>query len=107
MYKNNNTVYGKVSLLFALVVTISACSTVTVRPQGGTKDSSKADYIDSKPFYFGGPIGMHKVDVNEACEGNEVTQMQTVSTSSDWFFSVITLGIYTPRTAKVWCEEEQ
>jgi len=107
MYKRNNSVYGKVGLLLLLTTAIAACSTVTIRPQGGVKDSSRADYIDSKPFYLGGPIGKHKVDVNEVCEGKEVTQMQTVTTSSDWFFSVITFGIYTPRTAKVWCEEGQ
>lgn len=107
MYKKSNTRYKKIGLLLLLTTVITACSTVTIRPKGGTKDNSRADYIDSKPFYFGGPIGMHKVNVNEACEGNEVTQMQTVTTSSDWIFSLITLGIYTPRTAKVWCEGEQ
>ncbi len=106
MHKKNNTVYRKIGMLLLVITAISACSTVTIRPQGGSKDSSQADYIDSKPFYFGGPIGKHKVDVNKACEGKEVTQMQTVTTSSDWFFSLITLGIYTPRTAKVWCEED-
>lgn len=98
--------YRKVALLFLLISLVTACSTVTIRPQGGVKDSSQADYIDSKPFYFGGPIAKHKVNVNEVCEGSEVTQMQTVTTASDWFFSIITLGFYTPRTAKVWCEEE-
>lgn len=99
-------VFQKIGLVLLLAAIVSACSTVTVRPYGGPKDRSQADYIDSKPFYLGGPIGKHKVDVNEACEGKEVTQMQTLTTSSDWFLSIITLGIYTPRTAKVWCEEE-
>ncbi len=99
-------VYQKIGTVLLLAITISACSTVTIRPYGGAKDRSQADYIDSKAFYLGGPIGKHKVDVNEACEGREVTQMQTVTTSSDWFLSIITLGVYTPRTAKVWCEEE-
>jgi hypothetical protein len=105
MYNRNKTVFRKIGLLLLLATVASACSTVTIRPKGGMKDSSQADYIDSKPFYLGGPIGKHKVDVNEVCEGNEVTQMQTVMTSSDWFFSLITLGLYTPRTARVWCEE--
>lgn len=107
MHKNSKKVCRNLGLLLVLTTVISACSTVTIRPHGGLKDSSPADYIDSKPFYFGGPIGVHKVDVNQACEGREVTQMQTVMSSSDWFFSIITFGIYTPRTAKVWCEDMQ
>lgn len=107
MYKKSNHMYRKVGLLLLLTSFISACSTVTVRPKGGAKDNSQPYYMDSKPFYFGGPFGKHKVDVNEACEGRDVTQVQTVTTASDWFFSLITVGIYTPRTAKVWCEEGQ
>ncbi|MBX2847175.1 MAG: Bor family protein [Acidiferrobacterales bacterium] len=107
MFNKNKAVYKTAMVVLLLTTFATACSTVTVRPKGGAKDNSTPSYIDSKPFYFGGPFGTHKVDVNEVCEGNEVTQMQTVTTSSDWFFSFITLGVYTPRTAKVWCEEDQ
>ncbi len=107
MIKLCNVVYRKVGLILLLTMFVSACSTVTIRPYGGSKDNSKPNYVDSKPFYFGGPFGKHKVDVNDVCDGNDVTQMQTVMTSSDWFFSIITIGIYTPRTAKVWCEADQ
>jgi len=105
MYKRNNTVFKKISVLLLLSAVITGCSTVTIRPQGGTKDNSQADYLDSKPFYFGGVVGKHKVDVNEVCEGAEVSQLQTLMTSSDWLLGVITLSIYSPRTVKVWCEE--
>ncbi|GHA03141.1 hypothetical protein GCM10008090_10130 [Arenicella chitinivorans] len=107
MCNKENTLLRKITLSVLLTTFITACSTVTIRPNGGDKDNSPPDYLDSKPFYFGGPIGKHKVDVNEACEGSDVTQMQTVTTSSDWFLSLLTLGIYTPRTAKVWCKEGQ
>ena len=59
-----------------------------------------------RPFYFWGFVGEHEVDVNEACDGANVTQMQTVMSSSDYLIGMITLFIYAPRTAKVWCEEE-
>ena len=88
-----------------ILVNVSACSSVTVRTQGGEKDTSAPSYIDSKPFYFWGIKGGHEVDVNEICEGAAVSQMQTVMTSSDWMFGYLTLFIYSPRTVKVWCEE--
>ncbi len=92
-------------LCLLLLVNLAACSSVTLRPTGGEKDNADPSYIDSKPFYLFGIFGEHEVDVNEACEGAEVTQMQTVITSSDYILSMLTLFIYTPRTAKVWCEE--
>jgi len=88
-----------------LILLISACSSVTIRPDGGEKDTSDPSYMDSKAFYFWGIKGEHEVDVNELCEGAPVSQMQTVMTSSDWFFGYLTLFIYTPRTVKIWCEE--
>lgn len=106
-HKKNNAMFRKISLLLLLLTFISGCASVTIRPQGGYKDSSQADYIENVPFYFAGLVGNHKVDVNEACEGNEVTQMQTITTLSNWLLGLITLTIYSPRTAKVWCEESQ
>ncbi|MFK8050950.1 MAG: Bor family protein [Halioglobus sp.] len=89
----------------AILIAVSACSSVTIRPEGGEKDTSAPSYMDSKPFYFWGIKGEHEVDVNELCEGAEVSQMQTVMTSSDWMFGYLTLFIYSPRTVKIWCEE--
>jgi len=86
--------FKKISFLLLMTTVIAACSSVTIRPQGGSKDSSQADYIDSKPFYFAGLRGKHKVDVNEVCEGSEVTQMQTITSSADWLLGVMTLFIY-------------
>lgn len=88
-----------------ILIAVSACSSVTIRPEGGEKDTSAPSYMDSKPFYFWGIKGEHEVDVNELCEGAEVSQMQTVMTSSDWMFGYLTLFIYSPRTVKIWCEE--
>jgi hypothetical protein len=92
-------------ILLLMVACITACSSVTIRPDGGNRDSAAPSYLDSKPFYLVGLIGDHKVDVNEVCEGADVSQMQTVMTSSDYLLGIATLFIYSPRTVKVWCEE--
>ncbi|MFT7129860.1 MAG: hypothetical protein ACI89U_001978 [Gammaproteobacteria bacterium] len=92
-------------VLLVLMAGLSACSSVTMRPAGGDKDRSKPSYVESKPFYLVGIFGEHEIDVNDVCDGAEVSQMQTVMSSSDYVMSMLTLLIYTPRTAKVWCEE--
>ncbi len=103
----NNLILKKLTLILLLSAFITGCASVTVRPHGGPKDNSQAHYVESMPFYFGGIIGNRKVNVNEACEGAEVTQMQTITTLSDWVLGAISISIYTPRTAKVWCEKSQ
>lgn len=94
---------SSITLLFIVLIS-SACSRVTIKPEGGQRITAQASYEARKPFYFAGLIGAHSIDVNEACEGGNVLQMQTVTTGNDYIFSLITLFIYTPRTAKVWCE---
>jgi len=91
----------------ACLISISACTSVTIRPNGGEKLHTEPSYVDSKPFYLFGLIGEHTVDVNEVCDGAEIEQMQTVISSNDYLLNIITLFIYSPRTAKVWCRYEE
>lgn len=93
-------------LIAVLLCVTSGCSSVTLRPKGGDKDLGEPTYLDSKAFYLWGLVGEHKVDVNEVCEGADVLQMQSVTTLSDYLIGFVTLFIYAPRTAKVWCDEE-
>lgn len=91
-------------LVACAMVCLSACSSVTVRPYGGEKDTTEPDYKASKPFYLGWLIGEHEVNVSDICGGRRVMQMQTVNSLSDMVQSFFSVLIYTPRTAKVWCE---
>ena len=97
----------KKRLLWALCLTcfLSACSSVTVRPYGGDKDTSPPDYQDSKAFYILAIFGDHEVNTSLICSDRRVMQLQAVTSLSDWLVSLVTLFVYTPRTAKVWCEE--
>lgn len=85
---------------------LSACSTVTIAPQGEEKLVSKANYEESKPFYLWGLSGEHHINVLEVCNNEEPLQMQSQQTFSDGLLGLITLGIYAPHTAKVWCPKE-
>lgn len=95
----------KMVLLTALFMLLQGCSSVTMRPYGGEKDIRKPDYSVSKTFWFWGIRGEHEVNVSQVCGDRRVTQMQTVLTLSDIARGLITLFIYAPRTAKVWCEQ--
>jgi hypothetical protein len=85
------------------VLAVSACSTVTVNPDGRAKVTSEPSYQDSKSFYFWGLVGEHHVDVQRICNGKEPVQMQSQQTFKDGLLGVVTLGIYSPHSTKVWC----
>lgn len=91
------------ALLAAVMLT--GCASVTVRPEGGAKLSSEPTYKDSKSYFFWGLKGEHTIDVQEICAGKGVDQLQSQYTFGNGFLTAITLGIYAPKTAKVWCKE--
>jgi len=97
----------KIISIVSILIVLQGCTSVTMRPYGGEKDIRKPDYAVSKTFWFWGLKGEHEVNVNTVCGKRRVTQMQTVMTLSDFARGLITLFIYAPRTAKVWCESEQ
>jgi len=50
-------------------------------------------------------VGEPHIDVKAICGDKEVRQLQTIDQFTDRLLGLVTLGIYSPRTAKVWCEE--
>lgn len=93
----SSLVYAGVCLGFV------ACSTTTIRPQGTQVTISEPSYKASEDFYFWGLMGEYHVHTNEVCKSKSVQQMQTQFTVPDALLGLVTLGIYSPRTIKVWC----
>lgn len=90
--------------VLCLALSLGACSTVTIRDKGEAKLSSSPSYESSKSYFLWGLAGEHRINVKQACNGKAPRQMQAQSTVLDSILSIITLGIYYPRTAKVWCK---
>jgi hypothetical protein len=94
----------RVGLLLALFAfEAGGCSTVTIREKGLSKISSGPTYEASKPYFLWGLVGEHHIDVSSACNGKVPRQMQAQHTVLDSILSMITFGIYSPRTARIWC----
>lgn len=96
----------KTYILYIFLFLISSCQTVTISPDGKkTTLSSTPTYERSHNFFLWGLVGESNINVEEICTERSVKQMQTQQTFVNGLLSKITLGIYTPRTAKVWCEK--
>ena len=93
-------------LMFGLVAAtlLSGCATMTIHPNQQVKLSNEPTYEETIPFYFWGLVGEKRIDVKAVCAGKEAVQMQTQATPKDLILGAVTLGIYAPHTAKVWCK---
>lgn len=89
-----------------LVVVLAGCSSITIQPEQITKLTEKPTYQDSRPFFLWGLVGKQRVDVKALCGEQKVVQMQSQQTFVDGVLGLITIGIYSPHTIKVWCEEQ-
>ena len=88
------------TLAFLLV----GCQTVTIRPGGGEKLATEPDYQERINFmWWGLSPGQVSVDLNTVCGGKTVEQIQSRNNALDVVFGGLTLGIYAPRSARVWC----
>jgi hypothetical protein len=96
----------KMMTVFMMTSTMLAtgCATQT----GLIKKSAPAapTYTESQKFFVSG-IGQEKtLDAAKICGGaDKVAQVQSKLEPKDLFFGIITLGIYTPHTAKVYCQQ--
>jgi hypothetical protein len=54
-------------------------------------------------FFLWGLVGESHIDTKTVCGGKRATQMQSQQTFVDGLLGLVTLGIYAPQSAKVWC----
>jgi len=92
-------------LAFSILLLLS-CQTVTISPEGKKhKISSHPSYERTQNFFLWGLSGENTINVEDICREKPIKQMQTQMTFVNGLLSFITFGIYTPRTAKVWCKK--
>ena len=101
--------FAQTAFLLAVIIGInSGCAKITIRPNSAIPAQDAVmqggpDYERSMPYFFFGIVGVRHVDVKKICNNRPVLQMQSVHTPEDVIKTVFTLGIYTPKTAQVWC----
>lgn len=92
----------KIILALTAATVISGCSTQTFNINGTTEVPPQTE--DSQVFFISG-IGQEKsTNAAEICGGaDRIIKVETQKTFVNGFLSFITLGIYTPRDARVYC----
>lgn len=92
---------------FIMLSMLASCSSVTIIESGRGQSNTEPTYKDTKAFYLGGAIpGSQDVSIKEACGEKKAKQVVMENEFLDGFFTIITFGIYSPRTVKIWCQED-
>ncbi|MDO4223556.1 MAG: Bor family protein [Acinetobacter sp.] len=91
------------SLLVSATILATGCATQTAILK--SNNAATPTYQKSEHFFIGG-IGQEKnINANDICKGaHNIAKVQSTVTPKDVLLSAITFGIYTPRTAKVYCQ---
>ena len=93
-------------LIFSLI-SLGGCAAITITKSGASDFTYRPNYEVTKHFFLWGLIGEHTVNTRAACKDTPVQQMQSKFTVRDVLYGALTLGLYLPRTARVWCEREE
>jgi hypothetical protein len=87
--------------LLAASALLSGCAMQTAYVNG---TGGRLSYEDSQAFFIAG-IGQEKtVDAVQVCGGEQnITKVESHLDGVNVLWGLVTLGIYTPRTARVYC----
>lgn len=95
----------KLLALFALTTLLAACTTQTAHIGAKLTDNIKPTKSIHQPFFVGGIGQEETLNVVEVCgSADKVNQVETVLSGGNVLVGIVTLGIYTPRTANVYCK---
>jgi hypothetical protein len=101
--KNRVSQIGKVWIV-VLAIVVSGCYSVTSRPAGGFKTAGQPTFEQRQDFFLWGLVGESHIDTAKVCKGSQPAQMQSQRTVVDSLLTLVTLGIYAPESARVWCK---
>ncbi|WP_317200453.1 Bor family protein [uncultured Psychrobacter sp.] len=81
----------------------SGCATQTALIQ--PTQQVTPTYSDSQTFFISGIGQVQSVDAAQVCNGAaNVAKVTTMQSPKDVALALVTFGIYTPRTATVYCQ---
>ena len=93
------------TLIMVALLLATGCSQTKFNLQAN-KDSHRPTYDRAQDYFFGG-IGQQKnLEPGVICGGRDkVVRVETEFTPANWAVGFVSLGIYTPLQARVYCAE--
>lgn len=93
--------------ILVIIILLNGCAAVTITDRGTTDMRYRPNYEETKHFFLWGLVGEHRVNTQAICKDRPVAQLQSKFLPRDVLYATLTLGLYLPRTARVWCERQE
>ena len=87
-------------LIIIIILTLSACKFQVRYP---SEFPSKTVMLDEEYFWFWGLVGNKKYELNDLCLQGRVYEISIDSTWKQKTYTILTLGIFSPRTITIVC----
>ena len=94
----------QLTALCVLSAVLSGCATQAFTIHHGPVDEEPNKEV-SQPFFLSGPGQIQHMDVSVLCRGRQLARVEVREAPLDVLKSLLTLGFYTARTARVYCVE--
>jgi hypothetical protein len=83
---------------------LSGCATIVVTRKPETRTYAAPTYQSSRAAFFWGLYQAEPdLELDQICLGKDADQVSFTYRPTDILETVVTLGIYSPRTVRVWC----
>lgn len=92
-------------LAVLLLIAASGCASIVSPRKPETRTFAPPTYSSSRALFFWGLLeGQPDLALSEICLGKDADQVTFVTTPVDAIETLVTLGLYSPRTVRVWCQ---
>ena len=92
-------------LFIALMCLQTSCTSVQMAfDQPDEKTTIITSFTHYSHYFLFGLVGSDTLDLNKTCMNGKPIQVKNYSTFEDILFTVVSCGLYTPKSTKIWCE---
>ena len=95
----------KLTLLLFISTILVGCSGQTFVVDNRAKDTGVPNLSIAQKFFIGGIGQSAHINASRVCGGAEkISRVETILTPGNWFATLLTLSIYSPRQVNIYCK---
>ena len=92
----------KIAILLNIILLQLSCASVNIELEPNSKKSTSFTHYSHYVFF--GLMGSDSLNIKQACMEGEPTHIKNYFTFEDFLFAISTIGLYSPKSTKIWCE---
>ncbi|MDE0119932.1 MAG: hypothetical protein OXM55_08010 [Bdellovibrionales bacterium] len=92
----------KIIILLTIICINLSCASISMELEPNSKKSTSFNHYSHYVFF--GLIGNDSLNIKQACMEGTPVHIQNYFTFEDFLFAISTIGLYSPKSTKIWCQ---